>query len=81
MISLTADRRDVLCLLALYGETGQAISTTLQEVSLAPGLNTVLFRSVDLLNAGEFGCTMRCFLLDKETQMPLTENTMQMLVK
>lgn len=81
VISLTADRRDVLCLLALYGETGQAISTTLQEVSLAPGLNTVLFRSVDLLNAGEFGCTMRCFLLDKETQMPLTENTMQMLVK
>ena len=81
VISLTAEGRDALCLLSLYGETGQAISTALQEVSLVPGMNTIQFRSVDLQFAGEFGCTLHCFLLDKDSMKPLAENTRQVLMK
>jgi hypothetical protein len=81
VISLSGAGRDVLCLLTVYGDSGQAVSTDLQAVSLAPGLNTVLFRSVDLLFAGESGCEVGCFLLDKETLLPLTEDTRQILLK
>jgi hypothetical protein len=81
IVSLTPAARDAVCLLSVHGEAGQLLSADSREVTLAPGLNTVLFRSVDLQFAGEGGCRVSCYLLDKSTLLPLTESTSQTLLK